>query len=275
MTPVKRAKDEGTRYDFGCNWARFAETLDDSTIEQAVRNLDRLLPGLEGGSFLDIGCGSGLHSLAAVKLGASPVHAFDLDAVSVETTRMVLNRFAPGAEWDVEVKDMLASTPEQIGLFDTVYSWGVLHHTDRMWEAIDRAAKFVAPGGRLALALYLKTRFCRLWRLEKAFYSRHRGIRPLLLGLFGTANLARQSLGGKNPVAYVRNYKRKRGMSFWRDMDDWLGGYPYDSVEPAALVAFIEQRGFGLERSFDTAPPFGLFGSGCGEWVFRRGSSAR
>jgi ribosomal protein L11 methyltransferase len=44
-----------------------------------------LLPELPRGSFLDAGCGSGVLSVAAAKLGFAPVHAFDDDPFAVET----------------------------------------------------------------------------------------------------------------------------------------------------------------------------------------------
>ena len=60
-----------------------------------------LLQALEPTSLLDVGCGSGVLSIAAAKLGYSPVTAVDIDAVAREVTRM--NAAANGVE--VEVGD--------------------------------------------------------------------------------------------------------------------------------------------------------------------------
>ena len=46
-----------------------------------------LLQEVEPASLLDVGCGSGVLSIAAAKLGFSPVAAFDLDEVALEVTR--------------------------------------------------------------------------------------------------------------------------------------------------------------------------------------------
>ena len=46
-----------------------------------------LLAGLERGSVLDVGCGSGVLSIAAVRLGFGPVVALDCDPVAVEVAR--------------------------------------------------------------------------------------------------------------------------------------------------------------------------------------------
>ena len=58
-----------------------------------------LLQTLPPGSLLDVGCGSGILSIAAAKLGFAPVGAFDLDEVSLEVTRA--NAAANGVEVDV------------------------------------------------------------------------------------------------------------------------------------------------------------------------------
>ena len=55
------------RFEFGKNWKNFLNNLDDSKIIQAEKSLLETLKleNLKGYNFLDIGCGSGLFSLAA------------------------------------------------------------------------------------------------------------------------------------------------------------------------------------------------------------------
>src|SRR5690349_14622123 len=75
----------GKRFPFGKNWHFFLRFLDESRIAEAEMSLRTMLDtaSLTGKSFLDIGCGSGLFSLAAMRMGADKVHSFDYDSLSV------------------------------------------------------------------------------------------------------------------------------------------------------------------------------------------------
>ncbi len=259
-----------SRYDFGRNWSELAERFDIAHVEQATADLSRLVGDLQGKTFLDIGSGSGLHSVAATRLGASKIYALDYDPDSVETSRAVLSRFASSADWQVERGDALDPSKLPATTYDVVYSWGVLHHTGDMWTAIRNAAGCVAPGGRLALALYLETPFCSAWKTEKRLYANNRWLRPLIKWPYVAAFLAAKQLRSGKALAFVRDYRQTRGMEFLVDVDDWLGGYPYESVEPRKLERFIEDSEFTTIGRHNTRAGSGLFGTGCGEWLFQK-----
>ena len=164
--------DRKAHFEFGANWRDYAKTVDKSRIDSAVAGMSKLFPeGLAGKTFLDIGCGSGLHSLAALMLGAAKVVATDIDENSVGTTRDMLQKYAASQNWEAKLLSIFDATPDNLGKFDVVYSWGVLHHTGKMWNAIERAAAFVAGGGQFALAIYAKTPFDLPWKIEKRIYS--------------------------------------------------------------------------------------------------------
>ncbi|AZO31849.1 MULTISPECIES: class I SAM-dependent methyltransferase [unclassified Mesorhizobium] len=258
------------RYDFGRNWSDLATRFENEHLDRACEDLRRLVGDVAGKTFLDIGCGSGLHSAAALRLGAARVRALDYDTDCVETTRAVLSRFAPEAEWSVERADILDNGSLPSGTFDIVYSWGVLHHTGDMWAAIRNAADLVGRGGRFGIAIYLKTPLCRLWTVEKRLYSSHRCLRPPAKALFVSAYMLARTLRHRDPIAFVKNYRTHRGMEFLADVDDWLGGYPYQSTSAEELETTVEKLGFRTKRRFNVTPGIGLFGAGCGEWCFER-----
>lgn len=258
-----------SHFDFGRNWADYSVRISDAEIEEAKKALLRLVSEqeLKGASFLDIGSGSGLHSLAAHMLGVGEITAIDIDPDSVSTTRKTLDRFGVSAR--VERKSIFEE--HDIGQFDIVYSWGVLHHTGDMWTAVRRAASYVKPGGLFVIALYQKTPLCGAWVIEKRFYTAApQVLRKVASGVFGAALLSAGVLRGRNPVTYVKKYRSARGMSFWHDIHDWLGGFPYESSTPQETATFVTGLGFEPVVIGDLKPRLGLFGTGCAEYVFRR-----
>ena len=259
-----------THFEFGENWRGFLRHVDQEAVAEAERGLLKLIPQerIEGARFLDIGCGSGLHSLAASRLGAAEVLAIDIDPKSVRAAQQQLSG-RKGAE--ARRLSIFDAEPAYLGAFDLVYSWGVLHHTGAMWEAVERAAQFVKPGGLFAIALYQKTPFCGLWRIEKRLYTASpEPLRWLARALYTAAYVAGLALVGRNPLRVIRDRKNTRGMNFHTDIHDWLGGYPYESAEPAEIKARIEPLGFVSVREYPLPKRFGLFGTGCCEFVFQR-----
>lgn len=263
--------DREGHYEFGENWARFAETVTEHHIARAQAGLEKLLgQGLRGRSFLEIGCGSGIHSLAALRLGAAPLQAIDIDERAAETARRMLERHAPHRSWTVQTRSILDIAPGE-SEWDVVYSWGALHHTGAMRDAIGRSASLVGPGGTLVLALYRKTLMCRFWRWEKRLYVQGpRAYRSAAELVLTASTLAALVVTGRNPWRYVRRYPEARGMSFATDIRDWLGGYPYESASPDEIRRLMLDLGFVERRFFPCRTRVGLLGVGCDEYVFAR-----
>jgi SAM-dependent methyltransferase len=262
------------RFGFGENWRAFLRRLDEDRIREAEQSLQALLNcrRLDGKSFLDIGSGSGLFSLAARRLGAR-VHSFDYDHNSVACTESLRDRYFPNdQDWVIERGSILdAKFVEALGLFDVVYSWGVLHHTGAMYEAIRQAATGVKPGGLFAIALYRKTRLCWAWKIEKRWYTQASPSAQRWARQFYTTALhAACVFSGRDYAAYVTNYRSNRGMDFHNDLHDWMGGYPYESISPAEVDSTMRGLGFRHLRSVVRPLEVGIFGSGCDEYCYQR-----
>jgi 2-polyprenyl-3-methyl-5-hydroxy-6-metoxy-1,4-benzoquinol methylase len=270
---LSSTKDKELRFEFGKNWAAFLSVLNDDRIANAESSLKRALriQDLRGKTFIDIGCGSGLFSLAAVRLGAK-VHSFDYDPQSVACTSELKRRYYPGdPRWTIERASALDQKYlKQLGQFDVVYSWGVLHHTGDMWQALTNIAPLVKnPDGKLFIAIYndLGTSTQRWRAIKKLYVSSNIAVRWTLLTILFTTTqtkaMIRRAINRENPLPSRawREYKSRRGMSVWHDFVDWVGGYPYETAKPEEIFEFYRQQGLSL----DFLQTGGL---GCNEFVF-------
>ncbi|MCB1055666.1 MAG: class I SAM-dependent methyltransferase [Acidobacteria bacterium] len=264
------------RFAFGRNWRSFLEHVDETRIAAAEDSLRRLLrlDDLTGLSFLDVGCGSGLFSLAARRLGAT-VRAFDYDADSVTAATELKRRFRPDdPDWSIERGDVL--DPEfraGLGRADVVYSWGVLHHTGDLSGALAGVAELVQPGGRLCIAIYNHQPFLTgYWRRVKRLYVALP--RPLAFLVSGAYFLFTSSVLGVLDLARGRDPRDRhrqagpRGMNHYHDVVDWVGGWPFEAARPEDVFRFYRDRGFTLLELKTCGGRHG-----CNEFLLRRGDA--
>lgn len=266
MSPLHEPQVD-RRFGFGANWRRFLRHLDSTRIEQATESLRKMLgvDDLKGKTFLDVGCGSGLFSLAAHNLGAR-VHSFDYDQESVACALELRNQFGKiDHPWTIERGSALDNNYlGALGRFDIVYSWGVLHHTGDMWNAISNIARLATNNnGILFISIYNDQGWIsRYWLFVKRRYNSG-ALSKLCVMLFHMPYL---TFARGVVRAFRGQMSCARGMSLWFDMIDWLGGYPFEVATPGQIVSFLRPRGFCLLQLVTCGGRHG-----CNEFVFERG----
>lgn len=270
-------------FEFGKNWSGFLKTLDDRRIADARLSMQKLLhvTNLQNRRFLDAGSGSGLFSLAAVRLGAD-VTSFDVDVDSVECTRRLKELFSDNqTNWQVVQGSLIDSEfLKTLGDFDVIYCWGVAHHTGNMWKSIESLLPLVRGGGIIVLAIYNDQLYVsRIWLGVKRIYQLLPAfIRPFYVACVWLTTFMKRLgvtllaccvrfLMLKNPLTPIVNWIREhqaRGMHSWHDLVDWVGGWPFEVAKPETVFRFLRDRGFVLQELTTSS------GHGCNEFVFMR-----
>jgi 2-polyprenyl-6-hydroxyphenyl methylase/3-demethylubiquinone-9 3-methyltransferase len=253
-------------FSFGENWKELNKTITRKEVESSKNDLGYWIGAdkIKGANVIDIGSGSGLHSLSFIELGVESLFSFDYDKHSVEATRSHWEQKGKPSNWTVThgsvLDDDFIST---LGSYDIVYSWGVLHHTGNMWKAISNAATLVKPGGVFFITIYNDYNFERSIR-DKTNYNNAGFIgKKLLESKFILKEMLILLKSGKNPFAW--NRKKERGMNVYRDIVDWLGGLPYEIANEDEMLQFGLNNGFSLKRIWCK--------EACHYYVFEKSSS--
>lgn len=261
------------RFSFGANWANYLNTLDDDKIENAAMSMKKML-GMENlveKKFLDIGSGSGIHSLVARRLGASVV-SLDYDKQSVNCTSYLKKKFYPNdMDWEVLQGSALDEKfIRSLGQFDIVYSWGVLHHTGNMYKALENADFPVKDNGILFLSIYNdQGPWSTYWKFVKKSFNKnplYRFFIKLFFIIFFTVKGAIKDIFLlKNPFKRYSDYKLKRGMTIYYDLIDWIGGYPFEVAKPEEIFDYYFSKGYSLNKLKTCGGGFG-----CNEFVLQK-----
>lgn len=251
-------------FSFGKNWQAYLRAADDEAVGLAQADVLHWLGrgAIEGRSVLDVGSGSGIHSLAFWQLGAESIHSLDVDSASVEATRSVWTEAGRPANWQVlEASILDAGLPGRLKPdgYEIVYSWGVLHHTGAMWEALGKTLGLVAEGGRLWIGLYASgPRYEQILALKRSYNAGGSSKRWLLERRLILRSILRQGANSSrallrldfkhltNPLRW--NRRVGRGMDTYHDIVDWLGGLPYEEADHNEVISFVRPLGFVLDR---------------------------
>lgn len=259
------------RFRFGSNWKSYLRHVTKSDLARAQKKLSKLTEFLSPSesSFLDIGSGSGIHSLAAFNLGFKRIHSFDYDLESFEATQSLKDLYAPTSpNWSTGQGSVLdRSYINSLGLYDCVYSWGVLHHTGNLDLALHHAALLVRPGGVLHLAIYNHQGvLTKYWSIVKSLYNRSpaflQSLAVLLFSLYFAAILFFfDVIHLRSPTKRHKN--QSRGMHFITDVRDWIGGFPFEAATPSDIVSTMRKYNFKLLDLYTVGSKHG-----CNEYTF-------
>ncbi|MEI6893013.1 MAG: tRNA 5-methoxyuridine(34)/uridine 5-oxyacetic acid(34) synthase CmoB [Pontiella sp.] len=113
---------------------------------------DRVIPHiqpLEGRTILDVGCGNGYHCWRMAGEGAKLVVGVDPSALFICQFFAMKNFLHHPRAWVLPLG--IEEVPSTPGVFDTVFSMGVLYHRKSPIEHIEHLKSFLKPGGELVL----------------------------------------------------------------------------------------------------------------------------
>jgi len=241
---------KGDRFEFGKNWKDFLTTVSEAEIKRAADDIKEWLStsDLSGKRVIDIGSGSGIHSFVFYSMNPNELFSFDYDNDSVGATKKVWQNAGSPDNWKVIQGSILDKEfIKGLGLFDIVYSWGVLHHTGEMWKAIENAISLVKEGGIFWISIYQKgPGYNKALKLKKKYNSSSYVGKKIMIYSRILRLMAGRILKGKNPFKW--NQKTTRGMNVYNDLVDWLGGLPYEVASPEEIHSFCTSRNLNLIR---------------------------
>ncbi len=236
-------------FSFGKNWMDFNKQVTEEEIEKAKDDLVFWIGegNISGKRILDLGCGSGIHSLCLYELGAGELISFDYDPYSVSATRQYWEKRDKPSNWKLSEGSVLDKDfIDRLGKFDLVYSWGVLHHTGNMWQAINNALSLVSDKGLFYLTIYKDDNYQRSVKIKERFNASSGLGKKMMIYKEIMKIMAKRALTFRNP--FVWNRKIERGMNIYHDIVDWLGGLPYEAASEDEMLQWGIANKLQLKR---------------------------
>lgn len=258
-------------FDFGANWQRYSlHALTADRVEEARADFSTLTEEIDLNSktFLDVGFGQGLISFNAASAGAK-VYSLDISPRCLEALEVTAQFFDPSIreKLDITVGSILSNETVQSLLeknvdgYHVVHAWGVLHHTGDLKGAFANCVKLLGDQGALIVAIYNRHWSSPVWKLIKRLYcAAPVVVQKLLIAVFTPIIfVAKFLVTRKSPMS------TERGMEFFTDIVDWVGGYPYEYASVEEMRSLGNEHGLKLLRVNPASVP-----TGCNEFVFSR-----
>lgn len=214
-------------------WTRYRQPP-----EEARRHQAEVLPAelVRGRTVLEAGCGGGAFARALAGCGARLVVGLDLSLGALGTARTV-----NAAENLACVCGSMERLPFRDGQFEAVWAWGAVEHTVHPWAALAELTRVLAPGGRLLVALYKRTRWTPLHGALRAALSR--------LPAATHAPLSRAMALLLTPVVrlFRRREKMRAGETLAALVHDWFFVPLRHHFDPDEVRAWLAERGLQEE----------------------------
>lgn len=244
-----KVKEDEISFSFGENWQDYIKTVSGGELDRAKNDIEKWLgpDSISGKTIVDIGCGSGIHSLAFYSLGAKEICSFDFDQLSVQATKTLWEKEGSPSKWKILHRSILDDEYiKSLGKFDIVYSWGVLHHTGSMWNALDKSISLIKTGGIFWVSLYVGgSRYLEDLELKKKYNASSRWGKRLMIYKWIVQLMLSRLRHFQNPFSWNEN--KERGMNVYHDIVDWLGGLPYEVASEDEVLRFARKYGLILE----------------------------
>ena len=200
-----------------------------------------------------MGSGSGLSSLCFYKASSSELVSFDYDQ----------HRASDAGIWKVMRGSILDKAfLDELGTFDVVYSWGVLHHTGSIWAAIENTQKLCRIGGLVFISIYQAgDMYQRHLTLKMEFNRGSSDEKQKMIELHALERYPDSTVS--DAVNRMRSTVEERGMNEYNDLVDWLGGLPYEVAYPSEIISRFLVQGFIPLRVLEREQ------GGCNVYLFR------
>ena len=261
-------------FSFWKNWQNFLKKINDENIDKAKEIILKFLWDeniIKWNTIIDFWSWSWLMSLAFLELWVKEIISIDIDDYSIECAEYLREKYKYNKKkWKILKGSVLDENfIKSLPKVDMLYSWWVIHHTWDMWKWLDLMLNLIKDNWYFYTAIYNDSNFIlewtsKFWLKEKRIYSKYKFLRYIIKPIYTFYYITWLIIHWINPIKYIKNYSFSRWMSFWNDIEDWLGWYPYEYATFDEIQSFFEKNNYKLLNSKKVRSIW------CNEFLFKK-----